>query len=94
MIEVAERRWDDEPGGLLVNVSGETETADNSDIMSWYRAACQDVLKDKSLTKEQRAGRKAALKVQRSLKMAARKSDLAMRKMRSMKKLKAAKPHT
>jgi hypothetical protein len=83
--------WDDEPSGLSVNVAGEIETGSSADIMAWYHAARSEIMRDRSLTKEQRAGKKAALKAQRALKMAARKSDRTAKRLRQTKRIKPKK---
>jgi hypothetical protein len=91
-LDLAECRAD--PGGLSVGVAGEKDETDSKDIYAWFSAARTEIMRDRSLTKEQRKGKIAALKAQRALKVAARKADKVMRKLRSMKKMKGPKPQS
>jgi hypothetical protein len=56
--------------------------------MAWYGAARAEINRDRLLTKGQKASKKAALKAQRALKLAARKSDKEARKLRRTKIIK------
>jgi hypothetical protein len=62
--------------------------------MAWYGAARLDIMRDRSLTRAQRASKKAALKAQRALRLAARRSDKEARKLRQKKQTIAPKPKT
>jgi hypothetical protein len=76
----------------VVNLGAESQTETTADIMAWYGAARLEITRDRSLTKEQRAGKKAALKAQRALKLAARKSDRSAKKLQRTKKIKPRSP--
>jgi hypothetical protein len=56
--------------------------------MAWYNAARMEILRDRSLTKEQKAGRRAALKTQRKIMKDGLKANKKATKLQPMKVIK------
>jgi hypothetical protein len=65
------------------------EAGDDSDLMAWYSAARAEIQRDRSLTREQKASKKSALKAQRQIRKCARKANRAATKLRATRTVKA-----